>query len=145
LTNNDNHVIINLETNKRGINMTQVYKPKEFANIIKVSTRTLSRWDEDGKFVARRNPSGGKFYTDEDLNKYLGKDDNFITEAEALMMLLDFSQEDVDNGRVISIDELMKRLSERKSKAKGDTKYLLKTDNNKNRLKESIEQAEKLP
>lgn len=98
--------------------MTQVYKPKEFADIIKVSTRTLSRWDEDGKFVARRNPSGGKFYTEEDLNKYLGKDDNFITEAEALMILLDFSQEDVDNGRVISSNELMKRLSERKSKAK---------------------------
>ena len=96
--------------------MTQVYKPKEFADIIKVSVRTLSRWDEDGKFVARRNPSGGKFYTDGDLNKYLGKDDNFITEAEALMMLLDFSQEDVDNGRLISSDELKKRLSDRKSK-----------------------------
>lgn len=49
----------------------KIYTQKEFADAIGVSKRTLARWDEDGKFKARRNPSGKPFYTEEDLIKYM--------------------------------------------------------------------------
>lgn len=91
---------------------TVVYTPKEFATIIKVSTRTLSRWDEEGLFVARRTPTGGKFYTECDLEKYIGQ--KVITEEEALKVLLDFSIEDIDNGRTITMGQLREKLRVRK-------------------------------
>lgn len=50
-----------------------IYKPKEFAEIIGVCPRTLDRWDSSGKFCARKNPSGRKFYTEEDLADYWKK------------------------------------------------------------------------
>ena len=91
--------------------MTQVYKPKEFADIIKVSVRTLSRWDEDGKFVARRNPTGGKFYTDEDLNNYLSGEDIFFTEEEALGVLTELAKDDIMDGLMISLRDFKRKLS----------------------------------
>lgn len=49
----------------------EIYKPKEFADLIGVSTKTLKNWDKLGKLVAKRTPSNHKFYTKEDLEKYL--------------------------------------------------------------------------
>ena len=49
----------------------KIYKQKEFAELINVSERTLVRWDEDGKFPARRNPSGHRFYTEDDFERYV--------------------------------------------------------------------------
>lgn len=46
------------------------YKPAEFALLIGVSVRTLQRWDNDGKFKARRNPANRRYYTEGDLDKY---------------------------------------------------------------------------
>ena len=48
----------------------KVLKPKEFAELINVKTVTLKRWHESGKFPARISPSGRRFYTTEDLDRY---------------------------------------------------------------------------
>ena len=44
----------------------KIYTVKEFASLIGKTVNTLDRWDKSGKFKAKRLPSGGKFYTEED-------------------------------------------------------------------------------
>jgi hypothetical protein len=97
---------------------TTIYTLKEFAEKIKVSTRTLVRWHESGKFTAKINPSGKMFYTKEDFDAYIGDTEGtegLMTEDEALMTLLDFSQEDIAEDRVISAREFRERLSQRRN------------------------------
>lgn len=50
------------------------YKPSEFARKIGVCFKTLQRWDTQGVFPARRTPTGMRFYTEEDLQKYFRQD-----------------------------------------------------------------------
>ena len=49
----------------------KIYKPSVFAALIGVSVRTLHRWDNNGKLVAKRTPSNHRYYTEVDLNNYL--------------------------------------------------------------------------
>ena len=39
------------------------YKPKDFAELLNVSVKTLQRWDRDKILVAKRNPTGRRYYT----------------------------------------------------------------------------------
>ena len=48
-----------------------MYKPKDFAELIGVSVKTLQRWDNDGILVAKRNPKNRRYYTQEQLMEYL--------------------------------------------------------------------------
>lgn len=48
------------------------YKPKEFAEIINVSVRTLQRWDNEGVLTTYRNPKGRRYYTDKQYKDYMG-------------------------------------------------------------------------
>ena len=54
------------------------YKPKEFAELINVSVRTLQRWDVEGKLKAFRSPTNRRYYTYEQYLEYKGiyKEDN---------------------------------------------------------------------
>lgn len=51
-----------MQDNKDG---ARRWSPRDFARMIGVSTRTLSRWDSSGSLKAARLPSGRKFYTAE--------------------------------------------------------------------------------
>lgn len=51
------------------------YKPKEFAELIGVSVKTLQRWDNDNKLKAYRTPTNRRYYTYEQYLKYTGKID----------------------------------------------------------------------
>ena len=51
------------------------YKPKEFAELIGVSVKTLQRWDNDNKLKAYRTPTNRRYYTYEQYLKYAGKTD----------------------------------------------------------------------
>lgn len=51
------------------------YKPKEFAELIGVSVKTLQRWDNDNKLKAYRTPTNRRYYTYEQYLKYTGKTD----------------------------------------------------------------------
>ena len=48
------------------------YKISKFAELLNVSTKTLRRWDNDGKLTAYRTPSGDRFYTEEQYKSYMG-------------------------------------------------------------------------
>ena len=44
------------------------YKPKDFAELLGVSVKTLQRWDRDCILVAKRTPTDRRYYT---YNQYL--------------------------------------------------------------------------
>lgn len=48
------------------------YKISEFAELLNVSTRTLRRWDNDGKLIAYMTPTEDRFYTEEQYKVYMG-------------------------------------------------------------------------
>lgn len=52
--------------------------PKEFANRIGVSVKTLQRWDVSGKLIAHRTPTNRRFYTEDQYKKVMniGEDDD---------------------------------------------------------------------
>lgn len=45
--------------------------PKEFANRIGVSVKTLQRWDVSGKLIAHRTPTNRRFYTEDQYKKVM--------------------------------------------------------------------------
>lgn len=48
------------------------YKISKFAELLNVSTKTLRRWDKDGKLIAYRTPGGKRFYTEDQYRNYMG-------------------------------------------------------------------------
>ena len=50
----------------------KIYKPKEFAELLGVSVRTLQRWDKKGLLVAHRTPTNRRYYTHEQYLEYIG-------------------------------------------------------------------------
>ena len=51
------------------------YKPKEFAELLNISVKTLQRWDREGILKAKRTQTDRRFYTEEQLQEYLKKSD----------------------------------------------------------------------
>ena len=54
------------------------YSTGEFARIIGVTPKTIQRWDESGKLVAKRTPTNRRYYTEEDVNTYFGYESSEI-------------------------------------------------------------------
>ena len=53
-----------------------ILKPKEVSEILNVTVRTLQKWDREGKLKAQRTPTTNRrYYTQEQINEYLGKKD----------------------------------------------------------------------
>lgn len=52
--------------------MSKIYTPSEFANKLGVTTRTLRRWEATGKLIAKRRPSGHRYYDESDVRCYFG-------------------------------------------------------------------------
>jgi Predicted site-specific integrase-resolvase len=48
------------------------YKPKEFAELLNVSVRTLQRWDNEGTLKAFRTPTDRRYYTYEQYKEFKG-------------------------------------------------------------------------
>lgn len=48
------------------------YKPKEFADMLGVTVRTLQRWDCSGKLKAYRTPTDRRYYTEEQYLLFKG-------------------------------------------------------------------------
>jgi len=51
--------------------MDSVYRIGEFASKIGRSASTVRRWETEGRIVARRSPSGQRFFTDADVHAVL--------------------------------------------------------------------------
>lgn len=52
----------------------KILKPKDVANMLNVTVKTLQNWDYSGKLIAKRNPNNRRYYTFEQINKFLGKE-----------------------------------------------------------------------
>lgn len=48
------------------------YKPKDFAELLGVSVKTLQRWDRDGILKANRTPTDRRYYTYEQYLQFKG-------------------------------------------------------------------------
>ena len=46
------------------------YKPKEFAELLNVSVKTLQRWDREKILVANRTPTNRRYYTYDQYLQY---------------------------------------------------------------------------
>ena len=59
----------------------KIYKPRQFAQLIGVSVKTLQRWDREGILVARRTPTNRRYYTHAQYLEYLAKGRRGDTDA----------------------------------------------------------------
>lgn len=50
------------------------YKPKDFAELVGVSVKTLQRWDREGILKANRTPTNRRYYTYDQYLKFKGID-----------------------------------------------------------------------
>lgn len=48
------------------------YKPKDFAELIGVSVKTLQRWDNQGILKANRTPTNRRYYTYDQYLQFKG-------------------------------------------------------------------------
>jgi len=52
--------------------MSNIYRINEFAKRIGKSASTLRRWDAEGRLVAKRTPTGQRYYDESDVRKIFG-------------------------------------------------------------------------
>ena len=48
------------------------YKPKDFAELLGVSVKTLQRWDREGTLKANRTPTDRRYYTYDQYLQFKG-------------------------------------------------------------------------
>ena len=48
------------------------YKPKDFAELVGVSVKTLQRWDREGTLKANRTPTDRRYYTYDQYLQFKG-------------------------------------------------------------------------
>lgn len=48
------------------------YKPKDFAELLNVSVKTLQRWDRDKILIAKRTPTDRRYYTYDQYLEFKG-------------------------------------------------------------------------
>ncbi len=96
------------------------YKPKEFAELLNVTVKTLQRWDREKTLVANRTPTNRRYYTyDQYLQfKGIGRDADFRkiviytrvstrNQADNLENQVDFLQNYV-NAKGLIVDEVIR-------------------------------------
>ena len=52
------------------------YKPKEFAELLNISVKTLQRWDRENILKAKRTPTNRRYYTYDQYLKFKGIDNS---------------------------------------------------------------------
>ena len=55
-------------------------KPKDVAKTLNVTVRTLQSWDRQGLLPALRTPAGRRWYSEEQINKFLNKENSHNNE-----------------------------------------------------------------
>lgn len=78
-----------------------ILKPKDVSQILNVSQKTLQRWDKDGTLVAHRNPKNRRYYTQEQIDLFLGKETTNHKKHIAYSRVSSRSQkDDLDNQNI---------------------------------------------
>ena len=74
------------------------YKPKDFAELLGVSVKTLQRWDREGTLKANRTPTDRRYYTYEQYLQFKG--------INVIVTIKQISDEDISDA------EKIKKISE---------------------------------
>ena len=69
------------------------YKPKDFAELLGVSVKTLQRWDREGILKANRTPTDRRYYTYDQYFQFKGM--NVIDKINSILI------EDIDDSEKI--------------------------------------------
>lgn len=56
----------------------KVLKPKEMAERLGVTTRTLRNWDNEGVLKAKRTPTNRRYYTEEQYQRYINSQERSV-------------------------------------------------------------------
>ncbi len=67
------------------------YKPKDFAELLGVSVKTLQRWDREGTLKANRTPTDRRYYTYDQYLQFKG-----TSVVETIRSILAGSDSDTD-------------------------------------------------
>lgn len=54
----------------------EIYSLGRFAQLIGMSKKTVQRWDKEKKIIACRNPSGRRYYTEDQYINYIKANGN---------------------------------------------------------------------
>ena len=60
------------------------YKPKDFAELLNVSVKTLQRWDRDNILVAKRTPTDRRYYTYDQYLEFKGVSNDSNTKKKII-------------------------------------------------------------
>jgi predicted site-specific integrase-resolvase len=52
--------------------MKNTYKPAEFGSLINRTTKTLQKWDREGKLIAYRTANNRRYYIHDQYLEYMG-------------------------------------------------------------------------
>lgn len=84
-----------------------ILKPKDVVKILNISMKTLQRWDNDGTLPAYRNPKNRRYYTKEQINKFLGKEINKKRKNIAYVRVSNRGQKDDLNNQIKFVQDYM--------------------------------------
>lgn len=93
-------------------------KPKDFAEKIGVTVKTLQNWDNDGTLKAQRTPANRRYYTEEQYLEYIGQGKSSQRKVVAYARVSNAGQKDdlanqveflrnYANGKGIILDEVI--------------------------------------
>ena len=82
-----------------------ILKPKEMAERLNVTVKTLQIWDKKGTLKAYRTPTNRRYYTEEQYLKYIGQSDKDDT-VDLMKKVVSI---DAATGEVVGTDRLAVR------------------------------------
>lgn len=93
-------------------------KPKDFAEKIGVTVKTLQNWDNDGTLKAQRTPTNRRYYTEQQYLEYIGQEKSSQRKVVAYARVSNAGQKDdlanqveflrnYANGKGIILDEVI--------------------------------------
>ena len=97
--------------------MEKIYKPKDVAKILGVTTKTLINWEKSNKLVAYRSPTNRRFYKQDQIDEILDIKREYIINKNTTMEELEKIVGNALEGNVdkltVSGDDKFKEIIER--------------------------------
>lgn len=92
-----------------------IYKPKDVAKLLNLTTKTLINWDKSGKLVAYRSPTNRRFYKQEQIDEILGIKRECIISKNTMLEEIEKIVGNVLEGniKVIYVDDKLKKIVEK--------------------------------
>lgn len=97
--------------------MEKIYKPKNVAEILGITTKTLINWDKSGKLKAYRTPTDRRYYKQHQIDEILGIKREYIinenTTMEELEKIVGNALEGDLKTIFVEVDDKLKKIIEK--------------------------------